>query len=196
MKYTDYIERRQQGSFNFPVAFYHENPKTPRYNMPLHWHPECEIINIHSGSFTLTVGDDTRTYHAGEIVFVTDGLLHGGTPHDCYYDCLLFRMNMLLKDNYLSAKYVRNFLEHRYLINTVISSGNDTVSSIIDLVSDELRSRNTGHVLTVPGYLYILLGVILDSKLYTEAPEENVPSERLIPIKNVLTYVEEHYSDN
>ncbi|TJX36613.1 AraC family transcriptional regulator, partial [Soehngenia saccharolytica] len=33
MKYIDYQERAQQGTFNFPIAFYHQTPHSPRYDM-------------------------------------------------------------------------------------------------------------------------------------------------------------------
>lgn len=29
MKYVDYQERTQQGTFNFPIAFYHQTPPQP-----------------------------------------------------------------------------------------------------------------------------------------------------------------------
>ena len=46
MKYLDYKEQRNQGTFNFPIAFYHEMPHSPRYYMPYHWHYHFEIIRI------------------------------------------------------------------------------------------------------------------------------------------------------
>ena len=51
MKYFDYKEQKQHGTFDFPIAFYHVTPEHPRYNMPYHWHTECEIIRILEGEF-------------------------------------------------------------------------------------------------------------------------------------------------
>ena len=55
MKYIDYQERAQQGTFNFPIAFYHQTPHSPRYDMQYHWHTQYEIIRIISGTFQLKV---------------------------------------------------------------------------------------------------------------------------------------------
>ena len=56
MKYIDYQERAQQGTFNFPIAFYHQTPHSPRYDMQYHWHTQYEIIRIISGTFQLKTG--------------------------------------------------------------------------------------------------------------------------------------------
>ena len=53
MKYIEYRERAEQGTFNFPIAFYHQTPYSPRYEMQYHWHTQYEIIRIISGSFQL-----------------------------------------------------------------------------------------------------------------------------------------------
>ena len=55
MKYIDYKERKEQGTFNFPVAFYHVMPHNPKYHMQYHWHPHYELIQIISGTFHLTL---------------------------------------------------------------------------------------------------------------------------------------------
>ena len=48
MKYIDYQERAQQGTFNFPIAFYHQTPHSPRYDMQYHWHTQYEICLLYT----------------------------------------------------------------------------------------------------------------------------------------------------
>ena len=36
MKYSDYKEQQEHGTFNFPIAFYHKSPHSPNYEMPYH----------------------------------------------------------------------------------------------------------------------------------------------------------------
>ena len=104
MKYIDYKERKTQGTFNFPVAFYHQTPKSPRYEMQYHWHTYYEIIHIISGSFHLNLDNEIRTYYPGDVILVSDGMLHGGSPNDCVYECILFDLQMLMKENHVCAK--------------------------------------------------------------------------------------------
>ena len=53
MKYSDYKEQQQHGTFNFPIAFYHKSPHSPNYEMPYHWHTYYEVIRIIFGTFHL-----------------------------------------------------------------------------------------------------------------------------------------------
>lgn len=44
MHYLDYNEKKQHGTLDFPIEYYHVNEHHPRYNMPFHCHKELEII--------------------------------------------------------------------------------------------------------------------------------------------------------
>ena len=49
MKFFDFKEDKQHGRFDFPIEFYHVDQSHPRYDMPYHWHTQCEIIRILKG---------------------------------------------------------------------------------------------------------------------------------------------------
>ena len=51
MKFFDFKEDKQHGRFDFPIEFYHVDQSHPRYDMPYHWHTQCEIIRILKGEF-------------------------------------------------------------------------------------------------------------------------------------------------
>ena len=75
MKYMDYGERLPQGTFNFPIAFYHQTPLSPGYEMQYHWHTHYELIRILSGTFHLTLEKITKIYYPGDIIFVSSGII-------------------------------------------------------------------------------------------------------------------------
>lgn len=131
MKYTDYIEHRKQGTFNFPIAYYHQTPLSPRYYMPYHWHTHYEIMRIVSGSFHLTLDNLTTTYHAGDVIFITQGVLHGGEPEDCVYECIVFDLNMLMKDNHACASTIQAIMNGKIRINILISRKCDKILPIV-----------------------------------------------------------------
>lgn len=196
MKYIDYKETRKQGTFNFPIALYHLTPQSPRYYMPYHWHTHYEIIRIISGSFQLTLDSKTQTYCEGDIIFVTDGVLHGGTPINCIYECIVFDLQILLKDNHACAKTIHDIMDHRIMINPLLSSGCDNILPIVRNISHSLTERKTGYEFLTQGYLYQLLGVILNEHLYEEATNDRVTAEHLNSIKKVLGYISDNYSSN
>ena len=61
MRFFDYKEKKQHGTFDFPIEFYHVTPNHPRYNMSYHWHTECEIIRILEGEFILFIDKEKNS---------------------------------------------------------------------------------------------------------------------------------------
>ncbi len=198
MKYLDYKEHRKQGTFNFPIAFYRETCHTPRFHMTYHWHLHYEIVHIREGAFHLTLDDNTRTYHAGDIVFITDGTLHGGSPEgdDCIYDCILFDLNVLMKDNHACTKTIQDIMDHNIVIHSLLSDCSENILPIIEALTDTLLCKKVGYEFMTQGYLYQLLGVILEEHLYEEKVTNSMTSNRLDSIKSVLDYISENYYNN
>ena len=96
MKYMNYREEKKHGTFDFPIEFYHVGPTHPRYEMSYHWHIEYEIIRILKGEFLMTIGEEEFLARAGDIIFVKGGLLHGGIPVKCMYECIVFNLDALM----------------------------------------------------------------------------------------------------
>lgn len=196
MKYIDYQERIPQGTFNFPIAFYHQTPHSPRYDMQYHWHTQYEIIRIISGSFQLKLEKTTKLYHAGDVIFITSGMLHGGTPHDCIYECVVFDLQILLKDNHACSKIIRDIIDQKITINSYLSENPNSILPITEHLCHALSSRKTGYEFMVQGYLYHLLGTIINEHLYEQTHQDIVSSERIASVKNVLTFISDNYSNN
>ena len=91
MKYINYREERNHGTIDFPIEFYHVTPNHPRYDMSYHWHIESELIRILKGKLLMSIGENEFTAEAGDLIFIKGGLLHGGTPKDCVYECIVFK---------------------------------------------------------------------------------------------------------
>ncbi len=196
MKYIDYQERIKQGTFNFPIAFYHQTPRSPRYHMQYHWHIHYELIRIISGTFQLNLENDTNVYRPGDVIFISSGMLHGGTPHDCIYECIVFDLQILLKDNHACSKLIRDIIDHKIRVHTLLSEKSDTILPITKDLCHALSCRKTGYEFMIQGYLYHLLGTIIHEHLYDETRQDSISAERLASIKNVLSYISENYYQN
>ena len=104
MKYIEYKEKKNNsGTYEFPLAFYEIEPASYNYQMPYHWHPEYEIIRITEGIFHLTIDGRRETAQKNDIFFIHSGVLHGGVPLSCSYQCIVFDMRMLLLGATISA---------------------------------------------------------------------------------------------
>lgn len=196
MKYLEYQEHRRQGTFDFPIAFYHVEKTHPRYLMTYHWHPECEIIRILSGSFDLTVNHKLYHLTAGDLVFIQDGMLHGGTPKDCVYECLVFDMKLLLRDNHICKKQVTDIINHDLLIHQILPGEDENLKKVTLDLFYAMKEKDSGYEFIVQGSLYLLIGSILQKNLYSLSSEhEQTISYRLKQLKQVLRYIEDHYQE-
>ena len=78
MKHDSYNEQRERGNFSFPVEYHYVTNHHPRYNMPYHWHIQYEIIRVLEGKIVISIDENEYTASAGDIIFITDGCVHGG----------------------------------------------------------------------------------------------------------------------
>ncbi len=196
MKYSDYKEQQEHGTFNFPIAFYHKSPHSPNYEMPYHWHTYFEVIRIIFGTFHLTLDNETKEYRQGDIIFITSGMLHGGGGEDCVYESVVFDLQILMKPNHACTRALQDVMDQKIIVNTLLSERSAAVSTIVRDLCLALSCRRTGSEFMIQGYLYQLFGVIFEERLYEECPSESAASGRLYSIKKVLAYISENYASN
>lgn len=191
-------ERRQHGTPEFPVAYYYVDQKHPQNRMPFHWHNEWELLRVIEGSFQLRLDDDEYIAQAGDVLLIRGGMLHGGSPVNCTYECLDFDLHGLFRSMEMVKNYVRPFYRQTILPYNFFPRN---VQPQICAMTDELmevfscRSEVCPELETV-GCLSRIFAAILRSQLYIESPEES-PKEtlRIRQIKTVLEFIESHYSE-
>lgn len=196
MRYADYKEHRQHGSFEFPIAYYHITSSHPRYNMSYHWHTEYEIIRILAGELHLTLDGRELTLTEGSVVFLQDGVLHGGIPTDCIYECLVFDLKALLKEKSSCMKQLQRILNHSSTVHTLLPTALPEINALCSNLFHTVALANVSYEFAALGYLYQLLGLILEHHLYSDSAEPTTKSrQRLYQFKNVLSLIEEKYGD-
>lgn len=197
MKYFDYREHRQQGTFDFPVEYYHIEPSHLRYQMPYHWHPEYEIIRILEGSFHLTLDNKTFVVNKGDILFLQDGTLHGGIPENCIYECLVFDMNLLLNESNICAKFTQKIIRHEIVIRQQLPSNLMCLNNTIESLFQAMAEKKTGYEFLTKGYLFQLLGLLLGEHLYeVNTKAAHISQQHVLIFKRVLSYIEDNYTEH
>ena len=96
MHYLDYNEKIEHGTPDFPIAFYHVDEHHSRYNMPFHWHKEMELIQVQSGFLRLYLDDREILAQTGDVILIEEGVIHGGIPEHCVYECAVFDLKATL----------------------------------------------------------------------------------------------------
>jgi len=178
MRREGYNEIKERGRFDFPVEFYHVDYRHPRFNMPHHWHIEYEIIRVRRGVFHINLNETSIAAKAGDIIFIRDGVVHGGRPENnsCVYECVVFNMQRLLEP--IRNDDVTAILEHEIHINKFFSEDHPEVRQAVRLLFRTLRGQKKGHEFIVTGMLYTFLGVVLEQGLYHPPNTEMLDGNR------------------
>lgn len=195
MKYLEYKEHRQQGTFSFPIAYYHIDPYHPRYQMPYHWHTECELLHIIKGKFTITLNGKSYNLVAGDMLFIQNGLLHGGIPDECTYECIVFDTKILFNHNDIFTKQIQKLTEHKILAHPILSHQTPLLYNNLETLFRSMYYKENGYEFLVLGTLYLFLGIILEHELYESNQQVTFVSHHTIPLKNVLEYLEQNYTE-
>lgn len=197
MKHEGYNEFRTRGRFDFPIEFHHVDRNHPRFHMPYHWHIEYEIVYIVRGGLKLALNEDTVQAQAGDIIFIRDGIVHGGAPLDeeTVYECIVFDMKKLLHGSECTGEGVRKVLEHELLINKHIPRETCDVPQIIDMLFAAMKAAQTGYELIVTGMLYAFLGVVLQHGLCHEpnAALRESSRRRVMQLKKTFQLIDDAY---
>lgn len=171
MKHDGYNEFRQRGRFDFPIEFHHVDRHHPRFYMPYHWHMEYEIDLIVKGSVTLTLNESQVHAGAGDIIFIRDGVVHGGHPNttDTIYDCIVFDMKKMLAGSHTFQDQIEDVLKHITLINKYLPASTPDIPLLMQHLFRSMKEGHAGYELVVTGLLYAFLGFIFQHGLYHDA---------------------------
>lgn len=195
MQYYSYNEDMQRGTYDFPFEFYHIDEAHPRYVMPYHWHVEYEIIRVLEGSFTASLEEKEITAGAGDVLFVNSGLLHGGMPHDCLYQCIVFDMNSFFKLSDACKKLIQNIIDHSIVIHHHFPASNVEIHRIVWQLFDSLYQREEGYELMVYGCFYQFFASVYARRLYlTDIRQTSKDYKRIMQLKQVLEFIETSYA--
>jgi AraC-like DNA-binding protein len=195
MQYIDYNERKIRGTFDFPIEFYHIDSQHPQYAMSYHWHVEYEIIRILEGTFTISLDEKEFRAEQGDVIFINSGTLHAGVPENCVYECIVFDMNMLMKKDTVSQKFIQDIMNHIINIKEFFPKDTSEFHRTVWQLFDVMDKKKYGYQLITQGCLYQVIGLILEnSDFVTDSLQTPQNHRRILQLKQVLEVIENSYS--
>lgn len=200
-------ESKAHGNISFPFAFYHVTEKHPRYTMETHWHEECEICRVLSGTLEVTI--DGKTFAGkgrdgvGDIFIFNSGAVHSAIPHDCVYECVVFDLHFLLRERSLSNSFIYSLLYNQrkfvsYIPYTQEKQADlEDICSIVQRLFFTLRDQGAGYQLKSFGIMYYLLGLFEDKAMFEQPNEAGGDAvSRIMKMRMALSYIHRNYKQH
>lgn len=196
MHHFSHLDKKQHGSPAFPVEYYFVDAQHPRYQMPSHWHNEWELLLIREGTFQIHVDEDFFTLHKGDILLFRGGALHGGTPSDCVYECLVFDLYGLFRGMDYVKKDLRPIYRQTILPHLFFAEANQpTISRATRQLMNAFHNGNDHLELQTISCLTQIFSEILEQKLYVPSEKElQTETPHIEQIKTILDYIENNFA--
>ena len=192
MDYLSNHEKKKRGTDIFPLDLYLVTKEHPRYDMPYHWHKEIELLLVHSGEFHASLDGVEYILKAGDVLYVGAGVIHGGTPDNCVYDCIVFDRDGLICQSELVRRQIRE-IEGGGRITPFFKAGCGPAEHITRLFK-VTREGRAGYEMAAMSALLAFYGQVMDEGLFTEGEHDELVLERLNRLRLALDYIEESYS--
>ena len=193
MHYLDYNEHKQHRTGDFPLAYYPVDIHHERYRMPMHWHRETEVIRVGRGQLSLYIDDREVLARVGDVMLIAEGVIHGGDPEDCEYECVVFDAGLLLGPD-ACARSLRGVLNHSIFLSGAAIAAHGDLSGAVARLFGRCAAGVAENVLGVTGALYDFFGALTahrgDALLDTPSSRFGQKAEQLKP---ALEYIETHY---
>lgn len=185
-------ELKQHGTEDFPYELYKVDSDHPRYKMAMHWHSSIELIRILSGKLKVTLDDKTIDCESGDMLLVNSEVIHGATPENCIYRCLVFNPSFLKTGNDGCNLFLENLLSQECFLFEKI-----TDSQVYQIVCDMMQAmdeQKDGYTFKVIGLSALLFGVMQEKGLFSRDYHTDRDMEKIHKLKRVLKYMRDNYA--
>lgn len=193
MRYLAGHERLVRGTFDFPIELYYVDENHPRYEMPLHWHMEHELILILQGTFTMLADGKTIELKKGDSMMLAEGTLHGGMPDHCIYECVVFDLEQFLPPLSVCGERIGKLREQGSALTYVFREGTEG-AKIVSSLFQAMETEQKGYEFSTTGLLWQLLGLMLEKDLFQHS-QGKTQGKGFSKIKPVLQLIRSNYAD-
>lgn len=170
----------------------------PDYSAVSHWHKDLEFIIINQGSMTYNVNGELVELAEGNGIMVNGRQLHYGFSKEhteCEFTCILLSPALLSGNEWFYQNYIEPVTEnplYPYLHLAGAPWKISVLENLKQLAQSASPQRELPYFLLLEKFVSIMdiLYNNLDTENYNTAKE----SHDLTSLRNMVTYIEEHYS--
>ncbi len=187
-----YNEIKQHGTSDFPFELYRLDVSHPKYEMAFHYHREVELIRVESGSLKVSIDHRSYLLHAGDAAWVNSESVHGASPDNCVYQCIVFSP-LLLASEGETGKFFAEGIPDQTLLFPERPEGlfKQRIHELF-CAAEEYDGKNRLGVLSA---LYALFYSASQEKYYTQKLplDDSKSPKKLIKLKKALSFMRQHF---
>lgn len=172
----------------------------PDYSAVSHWHKDLEFILVKKGNMTYNVNGELIDLTEGTGIMVNSRQLHYGfsAEHkECEFICILLSPELLSGNEWFYQNCIEPITENS-LYPYLFLSGENWQHSVLEK-TDRLyasftatQEQELSYFLLIGEFLSIMK--LLYENLDVKNHETTKPSNDLAALKNMITYIEEHFA--
>lgn len=162
--------------------------------MAFHWHTNLELIRVLDGELSLTLDNRATLLRAGDVAFINSETVHGATPRECRYDCIVFNLAFLKTGNAACDAFLDSLLSHTAFLHEFPKD--ETVKQCVHAVFDEIAAADDDPPFKTIGLFHTLLGEIRKKELFIShlPPANGQDGKKVNKLKSVLAYIRENFA--
>ena len=192
-------EKIQRGTIFFPIQYYLNNTVDPRYDLPVMWHTEFELIHVISGTYSIFVKDHEVQLHKNDLCFIPSKVLHGDGEKkgQALYESIVFDIEMIRMHGYYTDDFISAILKDSVIFDYFIPHTNEKILSITSNIFEAMKLQGEGYEFTVTASLLLLFGEIKRQHLYIQ--RKSLSANKLHQseqMEAVMDLIRHHYNEN
>ena len=186
-------ELKQHGTKDFPFGIYIIDKDHPKYEMAFHWHTSLEIIRIIKGSLLITLNNKSFTARENDVVFVNPDVVHGATPRDCEYECLVFPLGLLKNGNRSCDRFLEDLADRNCQL--AFMPFGEQLKSCVNELFETVKSRENGYRFITIGLVYRLIGLFIKTNQYSYDTDglTDKDEQKVLKLKRTLAYIRDNF---
>lgn len=188
-------ETKLHGTIDFQMELYHLDTQHPRYDMNFHWHTNIELIRILSGKLFVKLDDREYEGSRGDIFIVNSETVHGATPQDCVYECIVFNPEIVPYIYENGESVVANLASGVFRFDEKPSK-NTSLYKYVNEIFDTLKMDNAAPKYMALALLCKLFASVIEEKAYSTYLPADKKSASVKKLKKILKYIRDSYGKN
>lgn len=185
-------EIKQHGTVDFPFGFYRLDKWHPRYKMAFHWHGFTELIHVIKGELSITLDNKNFSAKAGDVLFVNSEVIHGATPKNCEYECLVFNPAFLKTGNVQCDLFIDDLLSRHFCLPERIED--EETKAVVCTLMQTMYEQKKGYTFQALGLTMQFFGLMQQKGLFAREEYATKDAAKIYKLKKVLKFIRDNFA--